>query len=236
MMLNYYNRFKIQLLKYLNKDFRWLYNNKKERMDANIIDIFKVTRANFHKDRYYLACSYIEDFVVLDAACGTGYGSELLSIFGAKAVYGLDIDEKTIDYAKRKYGSNKISFEVGNIFNLPYRDNFFDVYISFETIEHVENEDAYLKEAFRVLKKGGKFIVSTPNDWGSDDTSPFHVRHYDFNSFSRTIEQYFNIIKIYNQNSGVMNRKHNHGQERGFYLTSKSNFKLAECFVAIAEK
>ena len=93
---------------YLNS---FLENNRKERMDANREDIFAKTRADFHKDRYLFASKYVENKIVIDTASGTGYGADILYNIGkAKKVYGIEINDKTVAYARYKYGNDNIIY------------------------------------------------------------------------------------------------------------------------------
>lgn len=210
---------------YLNS---FLENNRKERMDANREDIFAKTRADFHKDRYFFASKYTKDKIVIDTASGTGYGADILYNIGkAKKVYGIEINDKTVAYARYKYGNDNIIYNQGNILNLPFDDEMFDVFTSFETIEHVNDEDTQMKEVKRVLKKGGLYILSTPNNWGRTE---FHVKDYDYFSIKELVSKYFKIQKIYNQNSETANTK------RQIIETTESNYKEAECFIIVAIK
>ncbi|MHA1665055.1 MAG: class I SAM-dependent methyltransferase, partial [Candidatus Njordarchaeales archaeon] len=67
-------------------------------------------------------------------ACGDGYGSHFLAIRGAKIVFGVDISEIAVRVAKRYYAHPNVEYIQGDVLNLPFPDNFFDV-VSFETIE-----------------------------------------------------------------------------------------------------
>jgi ubiquinone/menaquinone biosynthesis C-methylase UbiE len=92
-----------------------------------------------------------------------GYGLNLLSIKAGEA-YGVDIDEKAIEYARGfVWGRNpKLKeLKVYNGYNLPYEDKFFDVVASIDVIEHVEEYDKFVDELLRVAKKA--VILSTPN-------------------------------------------------------------------------
>jgi 2-polyprenyl-3-methyl-5-hydroxy-6-metoxy-1,4-benzoquinol methylase len=205
-------------------------------MDANRLDIFEPSRAAFHLDRYKFASNFVNEKNVLDAACGTGYGSNLLYRAGnAKNVVGLDNEIAAVKYAQEKYSAKNVHFVNGSITKLPFADNSFDVVVSFETIEHVNEENELLSETWRMLRKNGTFILSTPNDWGVDELAPFHVRSYTLEMLRVTISQYFEIREIYNQNSGTLGRKENHNQPRGITKTDKQNYKLAECYIVIAK-
>lgn len=90
----------------------------------------------------------------LDAACGSGYGTELISRV-ADYVIGIDIDDTTIKYAQKHYGSSNIQFRVGDVLNLEFDvECMFDAIISVETIEHVEDPTPFLKSIHRILKPG----------------------------------------------------------------------------------
>ena len=117
-----------------------------------------------HLNRYFFAAQFTKEKIVLDAACGSGYGTAYLLRNGmASRVYGVDISEDAIGYARKKYGHNRISFICADVVNMPFSDNFFDIVVSFETIEHLENHRQYLIECKRVLKRDGLFICSSPN-------------------------------------------------------------------------
>lgn len=205
----------------------WLDKNRILRMDANRSDLFDKTRCDFHIDRYRLACEYTEDKIVLDCASGTGYGANELKVFGrAKYVIGIEYDKEAVEYANNLYASDSVSFKEGSILNLPLEDNSIDIFTSFETIEHIENEKQQLEEVKRVLKPNGLYILSTPNDWDNKN-NPYHVRSYTYHSLQKALQD-FDIIKIYNQISGS-----HPNTKREIYLTNEENYKFAECFIVI---
>jgi SAM-dependent methyltransferase len=113
---------------------------------------------------------------ILDAACGTGYGSALLSISGR--VTGIDADVEAVEYAAARSPG---TFIAGTLPELPFEDASFDAVVSFETIEHVADAPGLLKGFRRILRPGGKLLLSTPNRVRPGAVSnPFHVREYDF--------------------------------------------------------
>src|SRR5574344_674216 len=134
-----------------------------ERMDANRYDIFHKLRCDFHTDRYRFACEYSEGKDIIDCASGLGYGANILRSLGrAKSVVGVEINKDAAEYASYMYGDDRTRFLNGSILDLPFEDNSFDLFTSFETIEHVENEKKQLSEIQRVLKNNGIYICSTP--------------------------------------------------------------------------
>jgi 2-polyprenyl-3-methyl-5-hydroxy-6-metoxy-1,4-benzoquinol methylase len=58
------------------------------------------------------------------------------------------------------------------------QDNAFDVVVSFQVIEHIRNDRQYIKEIYRVLKPGGKALITTPNIKMSLSRNPWHIREY----------------------------------------------------------
>lgn len=96
---------------------------------------------------------------ILDAGCGLGIFMDKFEELGAES-FGIEVDERKVEIAKQKYGE-KVSLSPAE--KLPFEDNFFDLVFSHETLEHVEDDTQSVKEAIRVLKPGGNFIVFTPN-------------------------------------------------------------------------
>jgi len=96
---------------------------------------------------------------ILDIATWQWYLLEILWENWFKNLYSADIDESNFKLDKEKYKFSKLDANE----TLPFTDNFFDIVVSSETIEHVENPRFFLKEIYRILKKGWIFILSTPN-------------------------------------------------------------------------
>jgi len=212
----------------------WLYQNKEERMDATK-HCFDEKRRQFHLQRYKFACSRVNGKVVADIACGTGYGSRLLMEEGrAKSVTGIDIDEDAIKYAGRKHKVDGVTFKAASADRTDEASGFYDVVISFETIEHVPDDCAMLVEFARILKPGGLLVCSTPNSWPVD-ISQHHLRTYDMNAISNVLDSKFVVEKFYNQNSGS-DFIYNHNQPAGIVETDKSNYKNAECYIVVCRR
>lgn len=156
-----------------------------------------------HLHRYALAMNFAEGKVVLDIACGEGYGANLIAE-KAEKVIGIDIDETTINNAAKKYKRPNLVFKKGSATNLPLEENQFDVIISFETIEHIEQQDQMLTEIKKVLKPGGLLIISTPDKKTySDETgfrNKFHVKELYKEEFISLIQGYFKYQKVLQQN------------------------------------
>ena len=235
--LRLYRKALTQLLKKLIKPYDiWLKENAKERMDATRVDLFNRKRALFHLDRYLFASDFTEGKIVADIACGTGYGTKcLVGKGGAKRVFGIDIDSDTIKYANKFHADPKIRYICTPATQTGLPSASIDIITSFETIEHLQEEVELLEEFYRLLRESGELILSTPNDWGLE-IAPFHVRNYNLKALKEKVSEFFKIERIYNQNSGCMERKQNSDQPRGIVPTNDDNFGLAECYIVIAQK
>ena len=166
-----------------------------------------------HINRYHFASHLCKNKLVLDVACGTGYGSDYLIKNGAKNVTGLDISAEAIDYAKYNYKNPNLTFIVGDATKLPFKNEYFDIIVSFETIEHINEYKKFLEECKRVLKKGGVFVCSTPNKrfnskFLKKQLNPFHVIEFYPEEFQILMNNYFHDTKLYGQyNINVFKRK-----------------------------
>ena len=156
-----------------------------------------------HLHRYALAHEISKDKIILDIACGEGYGSYLISQ-SAAYVYGVDIDSSSVEHARNKYEkvNGNLSFKTGSTSNIPLQDNCVDMVVSFETIEHHDEHEQMMKEIKRVLKKDGVLLISSPNKLIYNQiapNNPFHIKELHFNEFCTLLEAYFSCCKYYQQ-------------------------------------
>lgn len=155
-----------------------------------------------HLHRYAIARNLAAGKVVLDIACGEGYGSHLLADV-AKQVFGVDVDAGTIAHATGKYQKPNLSFSVGNAAKIPLADHTVDLVVSYETIEHHDQHEAMLSEIKRVLKPGGLLIISSPDKkYYTDETgfeNIYHVKELYEHEFKALIGRYFSNCQHFNQ-------------------------------------
>lgn len=165
-------------------------------------------RSDAHIIRYQWACSYIKPGDrVLDAACGLGYGSHVMRhLTHASQVVGVDGSDYAIDYATKSFPSSegRAEYIVGMLPDKlrEFPDGAFDVIVSFETLEHVEQPTKLLQEFFRLLSPGGRVIVSVPNDWSDEtgeDPNPYHLHVYDWNRLKTELSASFILEDAYAQ-------------------------------------
>ncbi len=174
-----------------------------ERLDKKEINLNPILLPE-HQHRYLWASNYCYGNV-LDVGCGTGYGSKIVSKIGrVKSYTGIDYSKKTILQAHQHYGAQERIFKVGSAYKIPFSSNNFDTVICIETLEHLNNPDAALKEIWRTLKKDGIFIGTIPtkefdiksrNVYGPN---PHHKTQFSEKILQRLLSKYFRFSKISN--------------------------------------
>lgn len=152
-----------------------------------------------HLSRYLFAQRFVPGKAVLDAASGAGYGCAMLAGAGAARVVGVEIDPQSVRHAQKYYGGPAVRFVVGDCESMPFAGGEFEVVTSFETIEHLEHPEAFLREVRRVLAPGGRFIVSTPNNPTGITGNPFHRREYPAGEFVSLLAGCFPQVEMYGQ-------------------------------------
>ena len=150
-----------------------------------------------HRFTYEYALQFAEHKRVLDVGCGTGYGSKLLAA-RASSVLGLDQDTNAISYSREHSGAQNIRFVQGNAEELAFRDEF-DVAVSFQVIEHVDDTDDFVRRIKEAVKTGGTILLTTPNarDKGTRPSdNPFHVNEMNHREFSELLTRHFTSFEL----------------------------------------
>jgi 2-polyprenyl-3-methyl-5-hydroxy-6-metoxy-1,4-benzoquinol methylase len=116
-----------------------------------------------HINRYSFALCFCQNKTVLDAACGSGYGTRILAMV-AKSVLGIDIDKDVIYQAETTYNAPNSAYLPLDLelLNKSKLDQQFDVIVSLETLEHLENPTKVLKSFAKLLNPGGMLVASVP--------------------------------------------------------------------------
>lgn len=154
-----------------------------------------------HWHRYVFARELAHGKRVLDAACGEGYGSALLAT-AAACVLGIDIADDAIAHARSRYGDRaKLRFERGDCTALALPDASVDLVVSFETLEHVAEQQRLIAGFARVLADGGMLIVSSPDKRTYSDLRGFrneyHVRELYREELFALLQPHFPFIHLY---------------------------------------
>ena len=150
-----------------------------------------------HLARYTWACGFCRGKRVLDAGCGSGYGSAMLAQ-EAREVIAIDRSDAALELTRAAVPSSVIC-EVGDVTELRFEDDSFDVVVCFEVIEHVEQQDRVLDEFARVLRPGGRLIVSSPNRSRYVPGNPHHVHELTRDELQSMLDSRFPASRIYSQ-------------------------------------
>lgn len=158
----------------------------------------------FHMQRYLSVLSLCKGKKVLDAACGEGYGSNMISDV-AESVIGIDISKEAVENAKKKYDKSNLEYINASVEKLPLENESVDVVVSFETIEHVNKDiqNSFINEIKRVLKKDGILIMSSPDKKNYSDipnfNNEYHVCEMYRDEFKEFLSTKFTNISLYYQ-------------------------------------
>jgi 2-polyprenyl-3-methyl-5-hydroxy-6-metoxy-1,4-benzoquinol methylase len=154
-----------------------------------------------HLATYNFLKKFIKDKKILDYGCGSGYGAHILSK-KAKYIVAIDKSEDAINFAKENYSSKNLKFKSISTFNFKKNHEAFDVIVSSQVIEHVENTEFYLNNIYNLLKPTGIFIVTTPNKqhrlypYIQKPWNIFHLKEYTFFEFKKLLSNNFKNIQL----------------------------------------
>ena len=146
-----------------------------------------------HLERYRWASSYTHGKHVYDIACGTGYGSLLLE---ASSYTGFDNSLEVVTYASKYYVTDpSTTFKQVDACSMSPSLGVTDVIVSFETIEHIKNPEAFLTWC----KSHGKLLLISSPIRGSFGRSRFHLFEYRLEEFNEILSKYFSKVTMFIQ-------------------------------------
>jgi SAM-dependent methyltransferase len=153
-----------------------------------------------HHARYWWAAQAVAGHEVLDAACGTAYGSAILAAAGASRVVGVDLDPEALASVAPP---GNVELIVGDVRKLPLGDDAFDVVVCFETIEHIEDGAAALREFSRVLRPDGVLLLSSPNRGVYPTGNQHHEHEYTADELATAAGGLFANVARWRQHAWV---------------------------------
>ncbi len=183
----------------MNQEKIWHYHQNKEES----VSVFKGSVKRYQ----FIAQNVPVHSKVLNIGVGNGGLEKILAC--RNDVYCIDPDQETINTIKKQLGLGDKAV-CGYSQSIPYEDNFFDIIIMTEVLEHLEDTCLYdtIDEVYRVLRSGGKFIGTVPADeqleqqevicpkcgeifhrWG-------HEQSFDKEKLYNTLNNRFDVIKI----------------------------------------
>jgi len=138
----------------------------------------------------YVAASEIVNGNIIELGSGEGYGIQLLA-----------------PLAKRYLAVDKFDTDISGHTNVEFRkhllpslagiaDNSFDFAVTFQVIEHIQDDKAFIREIHRVLKPGGKLLLSTPNRLMSLTRNPWHIREYTADELRQVLSSVFSSVEM----------------------------------------
>lgn len=158
--------------------------NTAERVSQDVTDNFVYRRSRLA----YMAAAELVGGEVLEIGTGTGYGIEIIAPHTTRFT--------TLD----KHRSPKVNtlprgveFREAKVPPLPFDDQTFDYVVSFQVIEHIKRDKEFVREVYRVLKRGGRFIVTTPNRPMSLTRNPWHVREYTSDELKALLSDFASV-------------------------------------------
>ena len=124
---------------------------------------------------------------ILDAGCGSGRNMVELQRYGA--VTGIELSETSVALARERHAGEVVS---GSVLEMPFADGRFELAVSLDVIEHLEDDLGALRELRRTVKPGGALLVTVPAYqwlWSGHDEINHHHRRYTRRSLQRVAEQ-----------------------------------------------
>ena len=139
---------------------------------------------------YYRAAEIVKGNV-LEIGTGMGYGVEIVA---PKSTRYITVDKQLPQNILQLDNVEYYEMEVPPI---GFENSSFDTVVSFQVIEHIEKDIDFVREVSRVMRAGGRFVVSTPNAPMSLTRNPWHVREYNADELRNLLECHFSKVEAY---------------------------------------
>jgi SAM-dependent methyltransferase len=152
------------------EDRHWWYRGRRTVLDGVIADLGLAPGAR-----------------ILDAGCGSGRNMVELTHFGT--VTGVELSETSVEIARSRDAGEVVA---GSVLEMPFAESSFDLAVSLDVIEHLEDDLAALRELRRTVAPGGALLVTVPAYqwlWSGHDEINHHHRRYTRRALQRVGEQ-----------------------------------------------
>ena len=166
-----------------------------ETVQGQLIEVEQVSR-------YLWAAQAATARLVLDAGCGTGYGSRLLADGGAREVVGVDIARAVLDVAAGGMPES-VRLQTADLRRLEFEDDKFELIVCFEVLEHVDDPLTVMNELVRVLSPGGLLLVSSPNRGLHQPGNPYHLNEFTPTALESALTARLNHVRLLRQHDYV---------------------------------
>ena len=153
--------------------------------------------------RYRMAATFMKkDSRILDIACGTGYGSQMLARFTGQQVVGVDSDISALKIGVRHYNHANITFQHGDIEKtwFPYH---FGLVVCLETLEHLKEPELFLSKTLSCMGAGATIVISVPVTEKKGD-NPYHIHFWRESHVMEMFQRYFVIKTEVKQTDGYL--------------------------------
>ncbi len=146
----------------------------------------------------------LEGKIVLDAGCGNGYLSRRMAKT-AKKVYGVDLTENLLKFAKQQNNPNNLEFTVGTLEKLQFLDKTFDVVLCNMALMDIEKLEVDIQELGRVLKTDGSLVASIIHPCFENPPETYSLFDKDNQRIGRLVRNYFKTGLVVDKNQPVDN-------------------------------
>jgi len=145
-----------------------------------------------HLSVYYFFERFVANRRVLDAGCGTGYGAYHLATNGASSIVGIDLDPRSIRYARRHFSAPNLSFQVADCDALDLPPASFDVVVASNVLEHLREPARFIDSARILLADSGPLVLVLPPIWSEADLRAHS--HVPYHRSNLSIEQWLELF------------------------------------------
>lgn len=193
-----------------------IYHSQSADIDTKAVESRLRVQREWHREKLENTLSHLnfEGKKILDLACGSGgLTRKLKENAQSSAIFAIDSNEKAVQYARKKDRNiSGLRYTAGNAESIPFKDNFFDIVIGLDMLDHVPNYKKCMGEINRVLKKGGKLVLTVENHRSLWPIVEFlwdkfgrgreyrlvHVVHFTPKTFEKLVmDNGFSIKKLY---------------------------------------